>query len=425
MKRRSILSKAEREELKSLKRDLINPVKSFVGEVYTDTVGDAKTFYSTQARQAKQTAKVVHQRTEEQMSAYIQMREEQQKQRKVSAKRLGIMLTLIVLLGIVFISVALSARAEGPDPIALGEASLAEVPPDYENAALCFHRAGINGNAEGYYRLAEMYADGLLTVGNPCTDDLAALGASEARRCYALAAQGGYEPAQAKLVSAYESIPQEQARRLVEEDPSCLILDVRTVEEYDTGHIPGAVCIPVESITEPPQQLPDYDQTILIYCRSGRRSKEAAQKLAYMGYTHIMEFGGIMDWEGETLTADEDSAFMVLTGLSRMAGALKEGHDIEKVYYTDGFGFSDSAFTTTEQEEVYALWTAVQSIQLGEASPMSVTDWYPQITFYLDNGRQFSVRFEGRWLDAGKNYELVQAEAFWRLTEDLVTVYSE
>lgn len=421
MKRRSLLSKDELEELKSLKRDLVDPVKSFVGEVYTDTVGDARTFYSTQARQAQQTAKLVQKKTEEQMSAFVQMREEQQKQRKAVAKRTAITLILLVLIGTVFISVALSARAEEPDPIRLGEASLAEVPPDYENAALCFRRAGINGNAEGYYRLAEMYADGLLTVGNPCADDLEALGAAEARRYYALAAQGGYEPAQAKLLSAYESITQEKARLLMEEDPSCLILDVRTIEEYDTGHIPGAVCIPVESITEPPEQLPNYDQTILIYCRSGRRSKEAAQKLAYMGYTHVMEFGGILDWEGETLTADEDSAFMVLTGLSRMAGALKEGHVIEKVYYTDGFGFSDSAFTTTEQEEIHALWDAVRSIQLGEASQMGITDWYPQIIFYLDNGQQFSVRFEGQWLHAGKNYELDQAEAFWSLTEDLVT----
>lgn len=395
-------------------------MKSFVGEVYTDTVGDARRFYSSQARQAKQTAKVVQQRTEEQMSAYVQMREEQQKQRKVSAKRLGIILTLVVLIGIVFISVALSARAEELDLVALGEACLSEVPPDYENAALYFRRAGINGNAEGYYRLAELYEDGLLTVGNPCTDDLEALGDAEARRCYALAAQGGYEPARDKLSSAFESISQEDARLRMKEDPACIILDVRTIEEYDTGHIPGAFCIPVESITAPPEQLPDYDQTILVYCRSGRRSKEASQKLASMGYTAVKEFGGIQDWEGETLTADEDSAFMTLTGLSRMAGALKEGCVIEKVYYTDGFGFSDSEFTTTEQEEIRALWDAICSIQLGEPSQMGITDWYPQIVFYLDNGQQFNVRFEGEWLDVGKNYEIGNEEAFWSLTHRLV-----
>ena len=110
---KSILSKREREELKSLKNDLVNPVKRFVGEVYTDTVGDAKSFYSKQAKQAQQTAKRVQQRTEEKMAVVAQKREEQQKQRKASLKWLAITLVLILVLGVVFVSAALSARAEG------------------------------------------------------------------------------------------------------------------------------------------------------------------------------------------------------------------------------------------------------------------------------------------------------------------------
>ena len=77
-------------------------------------------------------------------------------------------------------------------------------------------------------------------------------------------------------------------------------VDVRRQDEYDAGHIPGAVLIPNEDIdAKPPAELPDLNQVILIYCRSGNRSKQAAQKLFDMGYTNIYEFGGINTWTGE------------------------------------------------------------------------------------------------------------------------------
>lgn len=101
----------------------------------------------------------------------------------------------------------------------------------------------------------------------------------------------------------YQQITQEEAVELMQADNNSVIVDVRRQDEYDSGHIPGAILIPNESIgTEKPDALPDPDQIILIYCRSGRRSKEAAQKLADMGYTNIYEFGGIIDWKGETTT---------------------------------------------------------------------------------------------------------------------------
>ena len=82
-----------------------------------------------------------------------------------------------------------------------------------------------------------------------------------------------------------------------------VVVDVRRADEYVSGHIPGAILIPNESIgTEKPEQLPDKDQIILVYCRSGNRSKQAAQKLADMGYTNIYEFGGINTWTGEVIT---------------------------------------------------------------------------------------------------------------------------
>lgn len=81
-----------------------------------------------------------------------------------------------------------------------------------------------------------------------------------------------------------------------------IIVDVRRQDEYDEGHIPDAVLIPNESITDKqPDELPDLNQIILVYCRSGRRSKEASQKLADMGYTNVYEFGGINKWTGEVV----------------------------------------------------------------------------------------------------------------------------
>ena len=103
-----------------------------------------------------------------------------------------------------------------------------------------------------------------------------------------------------KTSKTYQSISQDEAKNIMKTDAKCIIVDVRRQDEYETGHIPGAICIPNEEISkDKPAQLPDLEQTILVYCRSGRRSKEASQKLANMGYTNIYEFGGITEWTGE------------------------------------------------------------------------------------------------------------------------------
>ena len=102
------------------------------------------------------------------------------------------------------------------------------------------------------------------------------------------------------MVRSYTMISQDEAREMMEKQDGHIIIDVRRQDEFETGHIPGAVCIPNESIgTEQPEELPDLDQIILVYCRSGNRSKQAAQKLFDMGYTNVYEFGGIIDWTGE------------------------------------------------------------------------------------------------------------------------------
>ncbi|MBQ3426207.1 MAG: rhodanese-like domain-containing protein [Clostridia bacterium] len=97
--------------------------------------------------------------------------------------------------------------------------------------------------------------------------------------------------------SNYLSIPAKEAKELMDSEADYIILDVRAQEEYDQGHIPKAIVIPHTEIeTEAKDKLPDKDQLILVYCRTGRRSKIAAQSLAKMGYTNIKEFGGITDW---------------------------------------------------------------------------------------------------------------------------------
>lgn len=110
------------------------------------------------------------------------------------------------------------------------------------------------------------------------------------------------------MVRSYTQISQEEAKQMMEQDGTQIIVDVRTQEEYDSGHILGAICIPNESIgTEHPEELPDLDQVILVYCRSGNRSKQAAQKLFDMGYINVYEFGGINDWTGEVVTETPDT----------------------------------------------------------------------------------------------------------------------
>lgn len=97
---------------------------------------------------------------------------------------------------------------------------------------------------------------------------------------------------------AYVQITQDEAKRMMEEMESVVILDVREQDEYDAGHIPGAVLLPVGTIDEESAAsvLADKDTVTLVYCRSGRRSKIAAEALAALGYTQVYEFGGVITW---------------------------------------------------------------------------------------------------------------------------------
>ena len=100
--------------------------------------------------------------------------------------------------------------------------------------------------------------------------------------------------------NSYRQISMGEAVKMMKDEKNYIILDVRTPEEYLEGHIPGAINVPNEEIgTAEISELPDKSQLILVYCRSGRRSKEASKKLLGLGYTNIVEFGGINDWNGE------------------------------------------------------------------------------------------------------------------------------
>ena len=103
--------------------------------------------------------------------------------------------------------------------------------------------------------------------------------------------------------NTYRQISMDDAVTMMAQETGYIILDVRRPDEFAAGHIPNAINVPNESIgTAKIPELPDKDQLIMVYCRSGRRSKEASEKLVKLGYTNIVEFGGILDWKGEIVT---------------------------------------------------------------------------------------------------------------------------
>ncbi|MDF2540668.1 MAG: Rhodanese domain protein [Herbinix sp.] len=113
------------------------------------------------------------------------------------------------------------------------------------------------------------------------------------------------EPTDENSSSVYEKITAEEAKEIIDSDKDFIILDVRTEEEYNSGHIEGAILIPDTQILDKAEELlQDKDLTLLIYCRSGRRSALSAENLKDLGYTNIYDFGGITDWPYDIVTDD-------------------------------------------------------------------------------------------------------------------------
>jgi hypothetical protein len=124
-------------------------------------------------------------------------------------------------------------------------------------------------------------------------------------------------------------------------------------------------------------------------------------------------------------TTDDIPDFRTLTGLDELSRKLDSGVTIDRVYYTDGYGFSTSEFTTTDAAEIRSLWTALNQITVKGRVNKSITDWYPQIVFYLSDETTAHVTFESHWLSLPApwpqaNYELENDDAFWSLTASLV-----
>lgn len=130
--------------------------------------------------------------------------------------------------------------------------------------------------------------------------------------------------------ASYNQISQDEAMQMMQKESDYLIVDVRRPDEFAEGHIEGAINVPNETIEdEMPAELPDKDQILLIYCRSGNRSKDASQKLADMGYTRVYEFGGINTWKGEIVTEEQENMTKVTFDMQMKIGDTSVSVDWE------------------------------------------------------------------------------------------------
>ena len=174
----------------------------------------------------------------------------------------------------------------------------------------------------------------------------------------------------------YVQISQDEAKLMMQDDDGHVIVDVRRADEYASGHIPGAILIPNEEIgTEEPEELPDKNQLILVYCRTGRRSKEAAQKLADMGYVNVYEFGGIEDWTGDIVTDNNPGGKTArLTFESFEGGGPELNVQIEQLSVKDINEEAGEGMTLKINGEDYPVeWEDNESVEaLKELRPLTV-----------------------------------------------------
>lgn len=133
---------------------------------------------------------------------------------------------------------------------------------------------------------------------------------------------------------AYQKVTAEEARALMDKG-GVLVVDVRRADEYEAGHVPGAIHLPGESIGGvPPVELPDLDAALIVYCSTGVRSREAADKLAALGYTRVIDMGGIADWSYDTVTGAEPGTYVAVEEqpgiLSSFTGTDLDGNDVDQ-----------------------------------------------------------------------------------------------
>ena len=194
---------------------------------------------------------------------------------------------------------------------------------------------------------------------------------------------------------SYSQISQDEAAERTAGEDNYIIVDVRRQDEFAVGHIPGAICIPNETIgTAQPEELPDLNQTILIYCRSGNRSKQAAQKLADMGYTNLYEFGGINTWTGEIVTGENgiwtDTELPVKLEYLRLDETLISA-------------------VSEDPEQIGTAVEALRSLKVGEKNDMETLDQGDYLTFTFEDGRSVFLEFVGdNWITKNKERYAVE-----------------
>ena len=213
------------------------------------------------------------------------------------------------------------------------------------------------------------------------------------------------------MLNTYRQISQDEAKEMMLRSDGHVILDVRRQDEYDAGHIPGAILIPNESInTTPPKELPDFDQIILIYCRSGNRSKQAAQKLFDMGYTNLYEFGGINTWTGEIVTAETAPRELW------SSDALPVSVRYDRMWvYSDYSEITDGA-------RIGEIVDAVRALNVNGPTDVCVEDYTDILTFTFADGTITRLEFEDQtWVtDANERFEVEGLSRLRSLLDDIL-----
>ena len=210
---------------------------------------------------------------------------------------------------------------------------------------------------------------------------------------------------------SYAQIDQETAAEMMAKDDGHVVVDVRRQDEYDAGHIPGAILIPNESIgTDLPKELPDLDQIILIYCRTGNRSKQAAQKLFAMGYTNIYEFGGIDTWTGE-IVAEVPLEQIIWTAEEQPVS----------VRYDRLWAYSDNA-ESTDPVMIAEIVDAIRALEVGAPTDIVVDDYTDILTFSFRDGSTLRLEFEEQnWVtQTGERYQVEGLPRLRNVLEDLM-----
>ena len=211
----------------------------------------------------------------------------------------------------------------------------------------------------------------------------------------------------------------DEAKEIFEAAGDYIILDVRRADEFAEGHIPGAINVANEDISDTqPAELPDKAQTIYVYCRSGNRSKQAAEKLTAMGYTGIIEFGGILDWTGEVVTDDaatEVSEMKMTINGTEVSVAWEDNESVKEIM---------EAAPITIEMSMYGGWEQVGSLgrsftrndvqQTAESGDIMLYSGNQLVVFYGNNSWAYTK--------LGKIQGMTEAEITELLSNGDVTI---